>query len=97
MMVSSEDMKDLLAEFVPQQETVSFPENGNAPPEPESRSGGEAFRESMRILSVVRKPSNRLFCEMHASAQTPEVRSIGALIFRGDVRIPGGTENTRCP
>ncbi len=33
MMVSSEDMNDLLAEFVPQQDTVSLPENDNTSPD----------------------------------------------------------------
>ena len=36
MMSSSEDMNDLLAEFMPQQETVSLPEPGNAPQVPDS-------------------------------------------------------------
>jgi TonB family protein len=34
MMVSSEDMNDLLAEFKPQQDTVSLPENDNTSPDP---------------------------------------------------------------
>ena len=34
MMVSSEDMNDLLAEFIPQQDTVSLPESDNTTPDP---------------------------------------------------------------
>ena len=34
MMVSSEDMNDLLAEFIPQQDTDSLPESDNTSPDP---------------------------------------------------------------
>lgn len=72
MMSSSEDMNDLLAEFMPQQETVSLPENGNAPqvPEPlwaESVSAGEDSTWQEAVESLVRESQPAQAPEFEAS------------------------------
>ena len=72
MMVSSEDMNDLLAEFMPQQKAVSFPESENKPPVPaavQTESFSSEYEDSLRqevVESAV--PESPI-------AQTPEVES----------------------
>jgi TonB family protein len=61
MMISSEDMNDLLAEFMPQPETVSLPESGSAPPpeaetvQAESISAGEDISAQEAVEQPVSK------------------------------------------
>jgi len=59
MMVSSEDMKDLLAEFMPQQDTVSLLESENTSPDPAAVQTESLSLEYEDSLGW--KPSNRLF------------------------------------
>ena len=72
MMVSSEDMNDLLAEFMPQQNAVSLPEGENKPPVPaavQTESFSSEYEDSLRqevVESAV--PESPI-------AQTPEVES----------------------
>lgn len=81
MMVSSEDMNDLLAEFMPQQNTVSLPESENTSPDPaavQTESFSSEHEDSPRQEAVESPvPESPI-------AQTPEVEAptpITAAIF----------------
>ena len=81
MMVSSEDMNDLLAEFIPQQDTISLPESENTSPDPaavQTESLSSEHEDSLRQEAVESPvPESPI-------AQTPEVEAstpIAAAIF----------------
>lgn len=81
MMVASEDMNDLLAEFIPQQDTISLPESKNTSQDPaavQTESLSSEYEYSLRHeavgLPVLESPI----------AQTPEVEAstpVTAAIF----------------
>ena len=81
MMVSSEDMNDLLAEFMPQQDTVSLPESENTSPDPaavQTESLSSEY-EDYPCQEAVESPVLE-----SPIAQTPEVEAsvpIAAAIF----------------
>ena len=88
MMVSSEDMNDLLAEFIPQQDTVSLPESDNTSPDPaavQTESLSSEY-EDYPCQEAVESPVPE-----SPIAQTPEVEASTA-DYRGNICIPGGTE-----
>ena len=81
MMVSSEDMNDLLAEFMPQQDTVSLPESENTSPDPAAvqTESLSSEHEDSPWQEAVESPVPE-----SPTAQTPEVEAstpITAAIF----------------
>ena len=88
MIVSSENMKDLLAEFMPQQNTISLPESEHTSPDPaavQTESLSSEHEDSLR-QEVVESPVPE-----SPIAQTPEVEA-STPISGGNICIPGGTE-----
>jgi TonB family protein len=81
MMVASEDMSDLLAEFIPQQDTISLPESENASPDQEAVQTESLSSEYEDSLS---QDAAELPVPESPIEQTPEVEAsppITAAIF----------------